>query len=148
MGLAATGQMPEFTSLTGGVSSDIWRVDLESGPICVKRALAKLKVAADWRAPVGRNASEVAWIEKANDVVPGSAPKILGHDPEAGLFAMPFYDPGDYRLWKNELRDGRADLQMAVSVGDRLGRIHAATAGDDAVARQFANDAIFYDVPQ
>ncbi len=27
--------------LTGGVSSDIWRVDLPSGPVCVKRALAK-----------------------------------------------------------------------------------------------------------
>ena len=44
--------------LTGGVSSDIWRIDLPEGPVCVKRALAKLKVAADWRAPVGRNAFE------------------------------------------------------------------------------------------
>ena len=38
--------------LTVGVSFDIWRIDLPSGPICVKRALAKLRVAADWRAPV------------------------------------------------------------------------------------------------
>ena len=44
--------------LTGGVSSDIWRINLPGGPICVKRALAKLRVAADWRAPVGRNRYE------------------------------------------------------------------------------------------
>lgn len=146
MGLAGARETPIYTPLTGGVSSDIWRVDLESGPICVKRALAKLKVAADWRAPVGRNASEVAWIETANGIAPHSAPEILGHDPDAGLFAMPFYDPADYKLWKTELRDGRVDRQVADSVGRRLGRIHAATAGDEAVATRFANDAIFHDI--
>ena len=146
MGLAALREAPDYTPLTGGVSSDIWRVDLEGGPICIKRALAKLKVAADWRAPVGRNASEVAWIETANGIAPHSAPRILGHDPDAGLFAMPFYDPADYKLWKSELRDGRVDLAVAEAVGGRLGRIHAATAGDDRVAQRFANDAIFYDI--
>ena len=146
MGLIADGESPSFAPLTGGVSSDIWRVDLENGPICIKRALAKLKVAADWRAPVGRNASEVAWIEKAAAIVPSSAPEILGQDAAAGLFAMPFYDPADYKLWKNELRDGRADLAVAASVGHRLGRIHAATANDSDVAHAFANDAIFYDI--
>ena len=56
LGLVAPGEQPRFTPLPGGVSSDIWRVDLASGPICIKRALPKLKVAADWRAPVERNA--------------------------------------------------------------------------------------------
>ena len=32
--------------LTGGVSSDIWLVALPGGPICVKRALPRLRVAA------------------------------------------------------------------------------------------------------
>lgn len=41
--------------LTGGVSSDIWRIDTAQGPVCAKRALAKLRVAADWRAPIERN---------------------------------------------------------------------------------------------
>ena len=49
--------------LTGGVSSDIWRIDLPDGPICVKRALAKLRVAADWHAPVERNRYEAAWMQ-------------------------------------------------------------------------------------
>ena len=49
-GVIAAGEDPDCTPLTGGVSSDIWRIDLEAGPVCVKRALAKLKVADDWRA--------------------------------------------------------------------------------------------------
>lgn len=146
MGLAGVDETPDFVPLTGGVSSDIWRVDLKTGPVCVKRALSKLKVEADWQVPVDRNASEVAWIELAKRVVPSSAPEILGHDEEAGLFAMAFCDPERYLLWKNELRDGRVDLTAARSVGERLGKIHAATAGDTAVAHDFANDSNFYDI--
>lgn len=146
MGMLADGEEPEFTALTGGVSSDIWRVDLAAGPICIKRALAQLKVAAEWRAPVERNASEVAWIEAARKVSPTCAPEILGHDPEAGLFAMKFLDPSQYRLWKNELRDGNVILADAAAVGDVLGRIHAATADDPECAQRFANDSVFYDI--
>jgi 5-methylthioribose kinase len=146
MGLAAADETPQFSALTGGVSSDIWKVDLARGPVCIKRALAQLKVAATWRAPVERNASEVGWIEVARRIVPGCAPRILGHDPDAGLFAMEYFDPADYRLWKSELRDGLVDISMAVAVGDTLGRIHAATAGDGGLARRFSNDAIFHDI--
>ncbi len=146
MGLADADEIPEYEALTGGVSSDIWRVRLRNITICVKRALSKLKVEADWQVPVGRNASEVAWIELANRVVPSSAPRILGHDAAAGLFAMEYCDPARFLLWKNELRDGRVDLKAAKLVGDRLGRIHAATSGDAAVAQQFANDSVFYDI--
>jgi len=146
MGLAGAREVPAYEALTGGVSSDIWRVELEGGPVCVKRALSKLKVVAEWRAPVERNASEVAWIELANLIVPSCAPHILGHDPEAGLFAMEYCDPARFPLWKNELRGGRVDLAAARAVGDRLGAIHAATAGDAEIARRFANDEIFYDI--
>ena len=72
--------------LTGGVSSDIWRIDLPSGPICVKRALAKLRVAADWRAPVERNMYEARWMRHAA----GFAPRLLGQDAASGTLAMEF----------------------------------------------------------
>ena len=146
MGLVAEDETPEYEPLTGGVSSDIWKVHLRASTICVKRALSKLKVEADWQVPVGRNASEVAWIELANRIVPSSAPRILGHDAAAGLFAMEYCDPENHALWKNELRDGRVDMAAARAVGDTLGQIHAATAGDTAIAREFANDSIFYDI--
>jgi len=144
LGLANAGERPVITALPGGVSSDIWRIDLKTRPVCAKRALPRLKVAAEWRAPVERNAYEVAWIETANRLVPGAAPKLLGHDAAAGLFVMEFLDPGRYRLWKADLKAGRADAAFAAEVGRRLAAIHAGTAGDQAVAARFATDAIFH----
>ncbi|HUL05614.1 MAG TPA: phosphotransferase [Candidatus Acidoferrum sp.] len=144
LGLVAAGERLRFTPLPGGVSSDIWRVDLPAGPICIKRALPKLKVAADWRAPVERNAYEVAWLETAGRLVPGSVPRILGHDPAVGLFAMEFLDPARHPLWKAELREGRADPAFAAAVGRSLAAIHTGTAGDPEVAARFSTDAIFH----
>ena len=69
-----------FEALAGGVSSDIWKVTTPTRSFCVKRALAKLKVAADWQAPVERNHYEVAWMRIAHGIVPGAAPEILLHD--------------------------------------------------------------------
>jgi poly(3-hydroxybutyrate) depolymerase len=57
-GLADPDERLHLTPLQGGVSSDIWRVDTSRGSVCVKRALPQLKVAAEWRAPVSRNAFE------------------------------------------------------------------------------------------
>jgi len=142
-GLAAQNESPQASALTGGVSSDIWRVDLRSGPICVKRALARLRVAQVWEAPVERNVFERRWMETASCAVAGIAPRILAHD-ESGVFAMEFLDSAGHPLWKSELRAQRADPAFASLVGERLARVHAATAGQPHVARQFATDSGFY----
>lgn len=144
LGLVAADERPDLTPLTGGVASDIWRVDAARGPFCVKRALAKLKVAADWQAPVVRNAYEVAWFDVVARSVPEAVPEILGHDPDAGLFAMAWLDPRDHRLWKADLAAGIADPGVAHVVGDRLGRIHAATAACPDLAVRFPTDDIFH----
>ena len=85
--LAAPDEAPRAEPLAGGVSSDIWRVDLRSGPVCVKRALPRLRVAQLWEAPVERNRYERLWLETANAIVPGVAPKVLAGD-DGGCFAM------------------------------------------------------------
>ncbi|MGH6943809.1 MAG: phosphotransferase [Geminicoccaceae bacterium] len=146
LGLLSPGETPQFHRLTGGVSSDIWRVDLERGPVCVKRALPKLRVQADWQAPVERNAYEAAWMRRAAAVVPEAVPRLLGQDESAGVLVMAYLDPGRYRLWKAELCDGRADPTVAREVGLRLARIHASTAADPKVAQGFATDRIFHDI--
>ena len=146
LGLLREGEKPRFVRLTGGVSSDIWRVDLAQGPVCVKRALPKLRVDQDWFAPVERNAYEAAWMRRAAAVAPEAVPGLLGQDVTAGVLVMAYLDPADHRLWKAELRDGRADPEVAAAVGERLVRIHAATADDPEVAAQFATDRIFYDM--
>jgi aminoglycoside phosphotransferase (APT) family kinase protein len=143
-GLIPAGAQPRFERLTGGVASDIWKVDLPRGPVCVKRALAKLRVQQDWRAPTARNANEVAWMQAAARVVSDAVPEIFLSDSENNLFVMAYLDPTAHHLWKQQLRDGIAETSTAVAVADRLVRIHGATAGDAAVAKRFATDEIFY----
>ncbi|MDH5210393.1 MAG: phosphotransferase [Betaproteobacteria bacterium] len=142
-GLAAPGDAVAATALAGGVSSDIWKVDLRAGPVCVKRALPRLRVAQLWEAPVERNRYEWRWMQAAARIAPGSAPRVLAHD-ESGVFAMEYLDGARFPLWKNELRAGRADAAFARQVGERLARIHAATAGDPRMAADFATDAGFH----
>jgi len=79
-GLLAAGEEAPLTPLTGGVSSDLWRVDLPSGPICVKGALPRLKVAHPWFAPVTRNHVEYQWLRFAQPLAPGQIPRVLAHD--------------------------------------------------------------------
>jgi len=144
LGLVAPGARPHAEPLVGGVSSDIWRVDLPAGAVCVKRALAKLKVAQDWRAPVERNAYEVEWMREAARAAPDAVPRLLAADAEARLFAMEFLDPGTHKLWKAQLRDGIIEAATAHAVGAVLARIHAATAGRADIASRFPTDAIFH----
>jgi aminoglycoside phosphotransferase (APT) family kinase protein len=103
-------------------------------------------VAADWRAPVERNRYEARWMRRANAAVPGAAPKLLGIDEASGALAMQYLPPGQYALWKEQLRDGEADLVFAARVAESLVRIHAATAADPTVAAEFPTDQIFYDI--
>jgi aminoglycoside phosphotransferase (APT) family kinase protein len=132
--------------LTGGVSSDIWRIDLPRGPVCVKRALGRLKVAAEWQAPVSRNHYEAEWMRVAGAAAPGAVPELLGQDAAAGALAMAFLPAERFPLWKGQLRDGVAEPVFAAQVGGRIVRIHAATARDGSVPGRFATDAIFYDI--
>jgi len=140
-GLAAADEVPPATALSGGVSSDIWRVDLKSGPVCVKRALPRLRVEQLWEVPVERNRYERMWIETANSIIPGVAPKVLAAD-DAGCFAMELLE--GFPLWKAELAEGRADRDFSAKVGSSLARIHAATANDKGCAAKFDTDRNFH----
>jgi len=132
--------------LAGGVSSDIWCIDADGGPLCAKRALAKLRVAADWRAPIERNRYEARWMQVANAAVPGSAPAVLGQHPRLGVLAMSYLPSGSHTLWKQSLRGGRADPEIARAVGAVLARIHAHSAARPELAEAFPTDSIFFDI--
>jgi 5-methylthioribose kinase len=145
-GLISSAGKVRFEALTGGVASDIWKVESGSSIFVVKRALARLKVAQEWRVPTSRNAAEAEWLRIARAVVTDSAPMVLAHDREAGLFAMEYLDGAAYPVWKAQLRDGIVDLAVAGEVGRRIGTIHAATARDAEIARKFANDEVFHGI--
>lgn len=144
MSIVSTHKHVRLTPLSGGVSSEIYRAEVPSGVICVKRALPKLKVAADWRVPVERNHCEAEWLRVAAGVVPAAVPAILGEDRASGAFAMAWLPPESFPVWKALLRDGQATLGTAGRVGDVLGRIHAATADRADVAARFPTDSLFY----
>lgn len=143
-GLIHDPKRAHLEPLPGGVSSDIWRVDENGRSFCVKQALARLKVAADWRAPVERNVYEARWLKAVAHAVPGAAPAVIGEDAEAGLFAMEYLPPDQFRWWKTDLLEGRTDNKVAASVGSTLGRIHAAFAGEPEAPALFATDANFH----
>jgi aminoglycoside phosphotransferase (APT) family kinase protein len=143
MGLISAGETPTVVPLTGGVSSEIVRVDLARGPVCIKRALPRLKVEADWQAPVERNDWERAWMKTAASIVPHSVPRILGEDSSAGMFAMEYLDPQSYPVWKNQLRDGIIETATASQVGRTIAAIHRATAGRKDIEQAFRTDHIF-----
>ena len=143
MGLLGPGETPRVRPLDGGVSSEIWLVELPNRRFCLKRALPRLRVAQLWEAPVIRNHYEAAWFRVAGTICPDCVPKLFGEDEADGLFAMEYLDPEAYPVWKNQLRDGQADPASAAAVGERLARIHAVTAGDAGIARAFATDDKF-----
>ncbi len=143
-GLIAAGAEPAMAALVGGVSSDIWRVDLGGRTVCVKRALPRLKVAQLWEAPIARNHYEAAWLRFAAAAVPGAAPPVLAEDVSSGTLVMEYLAPERHALWKTELKAGRADAAFAAQVGRALAAIHAASAGRADIAASFATDAIFH----
>jgi aminoglycoside phosphotransferase (APT) family kinase protein len=138
-GLCGPAETPHAEPLAGGVSSEIWRVDLAGGAVCVKRALPRLRVAQLWEAPLERNRYEYEWFRVAGAAAPGAAPRVIAH--QEGAFVMEYLDAARHPVWKALLRDGRADTMFAVQVGSALARIHAATTG---VAALFPTDAIFH----
>lgn len=145
LGLAGSAPL-QGEALTGGVSSDIWRIDTDRGPVCAKRALAKLRVAADWQAPISRNGYEARWMTVAAEAAPGHVPRLLGQHAGWGVLVMDYLAPSEHGLWKSALRDGRVDLATARDVGRVLGRIHAHAAARPELAAGFDSQAIFFDI--
>jgi aminoglycoside phosphotransferase (APT) family kinase protein len=140
-GLVTRGE-PVLRRLTGGVSSDIWLVESKGRAFCVKRALSKLQVAADWFAPVERNANEWAWFDVVAGFLPNAVPKVLARGD--GVFAMEYLPDAQYPNWKAQLRDGIVDVSVAAEVGRRLARIHGKASRMAELPARFSSNAIFH----
>lgn len=144
LGLLAAGESVALEPLAGGVSSDIWRVQLANGTVCVKRALPRLKVSQVWEAPVERNRFEWLWLQTVAQFNPKIVPGLIADSPKDQLFVMEYLDPAHHPVWKTELRQGRADPLFAAGVGKALADIHAKTADRLDLAKRFATDRFFH----
>jgi aminoglycoside phosphotransferase (APT) family kinase protein len=143
MGLLAPGEPVSLKPLAGGVSSDIYLAEATDRRFVVKRALFKLKVKANWEAPLSRNAAEAAWLRSVAGWLPRVAPEVLGEDADLGLFAMSYLPPGDNPVWKADLMAGRIDEAFAAAVGRDLSFIHARSAVAPGVPARFDHVATF-----
>ncbi len=143
LGLMKPDEPIRVVELTGGVSSTILRIEGPGETYCLKQALPALKVAQLWKAPVDRVYAEIAWLQLAQRIVPGCVPQVLGIDRLTNSFVMSFLSPDNFPNWKSELLAGRIDSSFAAAVGTTLARIHSATAHQEEVRRNFANDDNF-----
>lgn len=138
------GQGPwTWAPLTGGVSSDIWRIDGPGRTYCIKRALPRLKVAADWRAPIRRNAEEVRWLRFARTVAPPQVPAVVAADADLGVAVLEFFDPADWTPYKSLMMNGVVQPGIGRELGELLARLHGASAGRGDLAAEFDNADLF-----
>lgn len=143
MGLADAAEDLEFEPLTGGVSSDIRLVHISGRTVVLKRALTKLKVQADWHAPIERGQAEARWLAYAASAVPDAVPRVLATDAETFAIALEYLPADRYRNWKSDLLAGVVDPSVAAAVGQVAGRIHAASSAASDLAADFDNQAMF-----
>ncbi|HEY2034611.1 MAG TPA: aminoglycoside phosphotransferase family protein [Rhizomicrobium sp.] len=145
MDLLAEGEAFAADVLAGGVSCDVWHVKTADGrEVVVKRALPRLRVEDEWKAPAERASTEADWFRFVAEFDPRLVPEVLGEDRPHHIFAMEYLPPESHKLWKAELAAGRADATFAARVGETLAHIHAASANREDVMHDFAHDTQFY----
>jgi len=144
LGLGQARDVTGVEPLTGGVASDIARVQVAGRDLCVKFALARLRVAAEWCAPPHRSRAEYAWLSVAGQAAPGAVPALFGFCERLQGFAMEYLAGPEVRLWKATLLAGVPPRDAAVRVADVLGRIHAAGAVPGFDRSPFDNAADFH----
>ncbi len=142
-GLVAAGETVAVEPLGGGVSNDVFAVRAGDRALVLKRALPRLRVAAEWRSDVTRIHREAACQRWLGQVLrPGEVPAVLAEDHRAHLYLME-RAPASCRNWKDELLAGRVAPEAAAWAGDLLGRIHAAGRRDAVTRQAFADQRVF-----
>lgn len=129
-------ESPTITPITGGVSSDVWRVVDDGRDFVVKRSVPKLRVKADWFSDPARLRYEFLYLKTVAGIVPDAVPRLLSSDADASFLAMEFLGEG-FSNWKSLLLAGEIQPAHARRAGEILGRIHAATTNNPEVKRDF-----------
>ena len=100
LGLMSGDDTLTVEPLAGGVASDIARVSVKGASYCVKFALPKLRVEADWFAPVERNLAEYRWLQTVAEIAPDAAVRLHGHSAGEQGFVMEYLSSPDSYLFK------------------------------------------------
>lgn len=133
----------QLVPLAGGVSCEIYLVEDGAERFVVKRALARLRVKAEWFADVGRNRYEWEFIRYVSRFLPAAVPALRQCPPSGNYFAMEYLG-GEFRNWKQLLLEGQVEVEAARTAGALLAQIHRHSAGDAEAARTFDTTPNFF----
>ena len=134
---------PAPATFDRGVASDIRVVDGPEGPYVLKRALPRLRVAAEWLSDPARSLVEAAALKAMAGIIGQDAvPRVLWADPGRHEFAMELVSPR-LRNWKQDLMSGRIDPATASRAGQLLGQLHAGSARSPELREQFQDTRFF-----
>ena len=132
--------------LSGGVSNCVLlvrRLDALGADFVLKQARPQLDTPEPWFCTVERIWREIDVLHVCAEACGNDhVPAVLFEDRANYLFAMTAA-PREHRVWKDELMAGRADRAIAEVCGRLMGRMHAATWQNPAIARQLSDDSVF-----
>lgn len=123
-----------WSPMSGGVSSDIFRVDDGGRTVVVKRALPRLRVQQEWMADVSRNEFEQRYLKYVGKFLPQAVPRVLSTGD--GYFVMEYLG-NCYASWKTLLLEGDGKRPQSAVAGSVLGRIHAHSFHEEIARRDF-----------
>lgn len=126
----------QLIPLSGGVSSEIYIVRDDAQEFVVKRALAQLKVAAQWFADTSRNSIEAEYIAYVGEFCPQNVPRLQFVSVKHKFFCMEYLGAG-WQTWKQRMMTGEQSCETAFAAGALLGKIHAHSAKNPQIAGRF-----------
>jgi fructosamine-3-kinase len=125
-----------LTSLSGGVSSQVWLATSSGRRVVAKTPLAKLATPLDWFSDISRGQVEADSLRLLRGLTPEHVPEVLFFDADVPLLVLEAA-PIHWRDWRQVLlseseselnADGFADLQTieySKNLGAKLGRLLA-----------------------
>ena len=141
-----TSKNYKIEKLSGGVSSDIWKITNQNHIFCLKKAKKKLDVKEDWFVPIERNIYEYKWYNEVNKLVPNIAPQVIYSDSKNFFFIMEYFDEMKFPLWKKELLKSKVNIKFSQSVAQNLSFIHLNSFNNNNLKSKFDTIKLFEDL--
>jgi 5-methylthioribose kinase len=131
------------TPLGWGVSNAVFRVETPERLFVLKQSRPQLRTRDLWLSDLDRVYREQEVMQVLHSILPrGVVPEVLFVDRPNYLFAMS-HAPLDARVWKESLLSGEIDQAIGRLAGLVLGRLHEATATNQALIEPFRDHTFF-----
>jgi len=137
-GLLKENEKLEVYELSGGVSSILLKLIMGKKCWVLKQPLEKMRVKAEWTAPLWRSHREAKCIRLLSAILPkGSVPQLIFNDPDNYIIIISCSPKGAV-LWKEDLMKGNVNLKVAKKAGEYLAIIQNETFKNDKIRKEFS----------